>query len=476
MTFSGDMATLLGYAEAELDGGWARWLELVHPEDRAVFDKIAPALAAGEPFHLNYRLVRKDGTFASVRDDGSAIVDSRTGCSRLAGILFDISQQQELSLQLQHAQKMEAFGRLAGGVAHDFNNLLTVFAGYTEMLDSEMAPADPRRDYLNEMRRAGERASSLTSQLLAFSRMQYFSPRSIDLGHVVLEMRKMMRRLIGEDIELVTDLAEDLGSVMTDPRQIETVLINLAVNARDAMPRGGRLLLETANVQIRPNDRRVLAGWKPGSYVQIAVTDTGCGMDEAVRNRIFEPFFTTKEPGHGTGLGLSTCYGIVQQSAGQITVESTPGKGTTFRIFLPRIRKAPGKAKPEPQAAIPRGAGETVLLVDDDAAVKKIHSTLLKSLGYEVLNASNGEEALRVAGNHLQIRLVITDMVMPLMNGTDLAGAIRDVLPQAKVLLTSGYASEPDLVSGGAARTRFLPKPLTRNILAHTLRELLDAK
>ena len=475
MTFSGNLQSLLGFTEAELNGGWKRWLELVHPDDRAMLKELAPG-TNGQPFHVEYRLVGKDGRVVSVRDDGCAVRDEHTGKTRLTGMLLDISEQRELTLQLQHGQKMEAFGRLAGGVAHDFNNLLTIFSGYTDMLLVDLTPQDPRREYLEEMQRAAERASALTSQLLAFSRLQRFSPRTVHLGNVLLEMQKMMRRLIGEDIELVVNVADNLACVLADPRQIETVLINLAVKARDAMPGGGRLLLDASTVTIRPSDRRILAGWSPGAYVQLTVSDTGVGMTEAVRLRVFEPFYTTKAPGRGTGLGLSTCYGIVQQSGGRITVESTPDKGTTFRIFLPRTSKrGRGEGAPAtPRLESPLGQGETILLVEDDFAVQKTYATLLRRLSYRVICASNGDEALRIAGQHPEIRLVITDLVMPLMSGTDLAAEIGKILPKAKILLTSGYSSEPTQSPGSAAAV-FLPKPLSRDILARKLRELLEA-
>ena len=476
LTGSGDFERLLGYTAEEVCAGSKNWLDFVHPDDRHLLKELSVSDADKKPFHLEYRLIRKDRSIASVRDHGCAILDEPTQKTRLVGILHDVSEQRELAFQLQHAQKMEAFGRLAGGVAHDFNNLLTIFSGYTDMLLSELDPEDPQCEPLGEMQRAAERATALTSQLLAFSRHQRSSPRVINLGTVVLELRKMLRRLIGEDVELVMSIAEDLGSVLADPRQIETVLINLVVNARDAMPRGGRLSIETDNLFIRQSDSRVKAGWKPGAYVQITVRDTGTGMDEEVLARIFEPFFTTKAPGQGTGLGLSTCYGTIKQCGGEITVESAAGKGSAFRILLPQVAD-PGDdgsmAEPKAPKAVPRGNNETILIVEDDLAVQKTYSTMLRQLGYNVICGSNGDEALRIASQHPEIRLVITDLVMPLMSGTDLAEELRHILPDTKVVLTSGYSSEPVASSGSMSHTTFLPKPLSRDIIAQKLRELL---
>lgn len=482
MIFSGDVKSLLGYHESELDGGWPRWLQLIHPDDRELLDTLRRSAAPGRPFHLEYRLVRKDGKIASVRDNGCTVVDERTGKLRMVGVLLDISEQRDLVLQLQHAQKMEVFGRLAGGVAHDFNNLLTVFSGYTDMLLAEFSRTDPRHEYLEEMQRAVERASALTTQLLAFGRLQRSSPKMIHLGEILRDLGKMLRRLIGEDIELVISVAEGLGFVYADPRQIETVLINLVVNARDAMPHGGRLSIEASNTNIRSGDRRIQAGWMAGAYVQLAVEDTGIGIEEKLCSKIFEPFFTTKAPGQGTGLGLSTCYGIIEQSGGRIAVESIPGKGSVFRVYLPRVRQNASDlpegrgAGAKPDAALPRGNGETILLVEDDLAVQKIYSTMLQRLGYSVICGSNGDEALRIAGQHPEIDIVITDLVMPLMSGTDLAEELRHILPNPKIVLISGYALEPVEIAGSDRHVLFLSKPLSRDTLACTLRELLESQ
>ncbi len=479
LLMSESVQAMLGHSP--LTGGWPAWMALVHPEDRLAVERQHLSALPGEPYHHEYRVFRADGRVAVVREEGCLVadtVDPTNRRRRLVALLSDISDQRDLALKLQHAQKMEVFGRLAGGVAHDFNNLLTVFSGYTDMLVAELEPQDPRHEYLEEMQRAAERATALTSQLLAFGRMQRSQPALVHLGEVLTDLRKMLRRLIGEDIELVTNVAEGLGMVRADPRQIETVLINLAVNARDAMPHGGRLSIEIANALVRPGDRRTRAGWQPGPYVQMTVADTGIGMSAELCERVFEPFFTTKAPGEGTGLGLATCYGIVEQSGGRIGVESTPGQGSLFRIYLPRVRaEAAAHARREAVSRgadnVPRGKGETILLVEDDLAVQKIYSTMLRRLGYNVLCGSNGDEALRIAGQHPEIGLVITDLVMPFMSGIDLAEELRHTSPNAKVVLISGYASEPENLNS-ARRIPFLAKPLSRDTLACTLRELLE--
>lgn len=479
MTFTGHAGNFLEEAGAGIIT-WQEWLKAVHPEERRGVEKAHRSAIPGKPYHIEYRIIGKNGKISTIRDDGCAVATGPEGELRLVGVLADISEQRGLAMQLHHAQKMEVFGRLAGGVAHDFNNLLTVFSGYTDLLMSEFGECDPRREYLEEMQRAAERASALTSQLLAFGRLQRSIPREIHPGEVLMDVRKMLRRVIGEDIELVIEVGETVGLVFADPRQIETVLINLVVNARDAMPHGGRLSITVADTTLRSNDLRTRRGWKPGPYVSVEVTDTGIGIDPALSSRIFEPFFTTKPPGEGTGLGLATCHGIIEQCGGQIEVESTPGRGSTFRFLLPRLRRAsggdgPGEGKKSKELSlIPRGKGETVLLVEDDLAVQKIYSTMLRRLGYTVICGSNGDEALRIAGVHPEICLVITDVVMPLMSGTDLAGEIRHILPRAKIVLTSGYASEPVETSGALRGTPFLPKPLSRDILASTLRNLIE--
>ena len=336
--------------------------------------------------------------------------------------------------QFRQAQKMEAVGRLAGGVAHDFNNLLTAISGYSEFLLLNLAPEDPNRLDVEEIRKASRRAAGLTRQLLAFSRKQILQPRLMDANGVLRELDKMLRRLIGEDIELVLDLAADLGTVKADPGQIEQAVMNLVLNSRDAMPKGGRVTIETKNVDLGLSYAQSHFDVVPGPHVMIAVSDQGTGMDSATLARVFEPFFTTKEQGKGTGLGLATVYGIVKQSGGSVFVYSEPGQGTAFKIHLPRVQCAaePLKARPEPA---PRPGSETLLLVEDDEQVRHFAKRSLQQFGYEVLEAVNPEEALAVcarADEARRIRLLLTDVVMPRMHGTELAGRVRASLPGSR--------------------------------------------
>jgi len=395
----------------------------------------------------------------------------------ICGIATDITERKSLEAQLRQSQKMEAIGRLAGGIAHDFNNMLTVINGFSELMLLSLPVGDPHRNTAEHIRQAGEKAATLTRHLLAFSRQQVLQPRVLDLNAVVANMDTMLKRMIAEDIDLLTILSPGSTPVKADPGQIQQILMNLVVNARDAMPDGGRLTIETADVVLDTDYARRHVGVSPGRYVMLAVSDNGCGMDKQTQARIFEPFFTTKEEGKGTGLGLSTVYGIVKQSGGNIWVYSEPGRGTTFRIYLPRIEGVaeaivPGKA----QEPLPRGS-ETLLLVEDDAGVRKLAKTTLQTQGYTVLEAAPGEDAMRLSGQHEGlIHLMVTDMVMPEMSGRELAERLKPLRPNMKVLLTSGYTGKAMLHHGeldpGMA---FLQKPFTPQTLARKVREVLDA-
>src|SRR5581483_7414360 len=355
---------------------------------------------------------RKDGTLYTEAMTVTPVRDAQGAISHFIAIKEDITSRKQLEEQLWRAQKMEAVGRLAGGVAHDFNNLLTVIRGYADILSNSLPKKDASlRASVDEILKASERAASLTRQLLAFSRQQVLAPKVLDLNHVVGGVEKMLRRLIGEDIELVTTLQPDLGPVRADPGQIEQVLVNLAVNSRDAMPQGGRLSIETRNVDLdgRSPDPEVVV--KPGPYVEIRVQDTGCGMDEETQSRIFEPFFTTKEKGKGTGLGLATVYGIVKQSGGYIWVSSEPGHGTTFRIHLPRVNASVVQAEQsELETSVRRGT-ETILIVEDEDGVRALCREILLAQGYQVLEAGDGEAAFTVLRQHPgTIHLLLTDV------------------------------------------------------------------
>ena len=417
-----------------------------------------------------------EGTYTPTRDAGGRV-------DGLIGYFRNVTEQkraeaerERLQEQLAQAQKMESVGRLAGGVAHDFNNLLTVINGYAAFLAKELTVRDPLREYALEIGTAGDRAASLTRQLLAFSRKQVSRPRAISLNSVVAEAERMLQRVIGEDIGLVSRLAPHLGLMMADPDQIHQVIMNLAVNARDAMPNGGKLEIATADVELNEAAAAIHPDAAPGRYVRLTVTDTGMGMTEEVRRKIFEPFFTTKEPGKGTGLGLATVYGIVRQNDGWIEVQSESGRGSTFRIHLPRIDS--GVAADEAQAA-PAGASqghETVLIVEDQDAVRGLARTILNQHGYRVLEAANGLEAQVVARGHAgEIDLLLTDVVMPGMDGRLLSERLRKSRPNLRVLLMSGYAEDVLADRGGHAGLDYIQKPFAPGELAAKVREILDA-
>jgi two-component system cell cycle sensor histidine kinase/response regulator CckA len=387
------------------------------------------------------------------------------------------AERENLEEQLRASQKMEAIGSLAGGIAHDFNNLLSVILSYTGFAIDELPENDLIRNDLREVEKAGERAAALIRQLLAFGRKQVLQPVPLSLNQITAGLEKMLRRILGENIDFRQILAPDLGLTMADPGQIEQVLMNLVINARDAMAEGGELTVETSNVEVDEEYAARHVAVTPGSYVQLAVTDTGCGMDDKTRARIFEPFFTAKEKGKGTGLGLSTVYGIIKQSGGNIWVYSEPGKGTTFKIYLPRELSATEAMPIKPQTAAPSATGtETILVVEDEEALRKVAIRALQGAGYSVLAAANGEEALLISARHAgDIRLLLTDVIMPRMSGSVLAQEVTKTRPTLKVIYMSGYTDDA-IVHHGAldAGTHFLAKPFTSVELTRKVREVLD--
>ena len=395
----------------------------------------------------------------------------------LLTLVHDVSERRQLENQLRQSQKMEAVGRLAGGVAHDFNNLLAVITGYCDLLLRKLQPESPERSEVEEIRNAADGASSLTRQLLAFSRRQVVELRVLDLNLVVERLEKMLRRITGEDVELVTRFAPDLPSIRADAGQLEQVLMNLVVNSRDAMPTGGRLLIETAAVDLGDDYVREHHGAVPGHYVMLAVTDTGCGMDEQTRAHIFEPFFTTKGVGEGTGLGLATVYGIVKQSNGFIWVYSEVGKGTTFKIYLPQVdeaAEAPSATVSDPASL---QGSEAILVVEDSPQLRTLIREVLELHGYQVLDAPNGQEALAVAarpGTHVD--LLLTDVIMPGMNGRELADQLSARQPGLKVVFASGYTADALTRYGVEQGSGYLQKPFSPKVLATKVREILDAR
>ena len=409
-----------------------------------------------------------EGLYAPLLDEAGAIRGA-------LAMLRDVSDQQALEEQLLQAQKIEAVGLLAGGVAHDFNNLLTAILGYCELAQLRVEEGSEILPDLWEIRRAAERAAALTRQLLAFSRKQVLQPEVLDPNAEVRELEQMLRRLIGEDIQLATLLSPGLGTVRVDRTQLQQALVNLLVNARDAMPHGGRVLIETRNAQLDEAYSRVHPGAKAGSYVLIAVSDTGTGMTPEVRRRIFEPFFTTKERGKGTGLGLAMVYGVVKQSGGYIWVYSEPGHGTTFKVYLPRVDSPPEGSEEEGPAAETPGGNETVLVAEDDEVVRALVVRLLGLRGYRVIEADGGEAALAASGDSEDVRLLITDVVMGDFSGRQLADRLQARHPGLKVLFISGYTDE-SIASHGVLDPgiRLLEKPFTADVLARRVRQILD--
>jgi two-component system, cell cycle sensor histidine kinase and response regulator CckA len=426
----------------------------------------------------HWRHLRKDGVEIEVEIHATELV--LDGRPSVLTVVTDVSERRRLEAELRQAQKMEAIGRLAGGVAHDFNNIITAVQGYAGLLRRELRERPGALEWCDEIGRAAGRAASLTRQLLSFSRRQPVQPVPLDLNAVLVDMHRMLTRLLGEDIDLVTSPAPGLGRVLGDPGQIEQVIMNLAVNARDAMPEGGLLTIETSDVDLDQEWTAARVGVKPGPYVRLDVTDNGTGIPPEVREHIFEPFFTTKESGKGTGLGLATVYGIVQQSGGAISVYSEPGSGTTFSIYLPHLAadgSAAASGAPALPAADPSPGSETVLLVEDEAQLRELARTVLNGAGYRVLEAPHAEAALALAASYPQpIHLLVTDLVMPGVRGTELARQLTERRPGTRVMFMSGYADDATLHAGSVtADTPFLHKPFSPDELLREVRATLDA-
>jgi two-component system cell cycle sensor histidine kinase/response regulator CckA len=467
---------ILGYTADYLEDSSP--LEQIHPDDLPLVLKAAKeAQNTGVGRRIEYRMRRQDGEWLFLESTASAVRNADGAVEKLVIVNRDISERRQLEEQLRQSQKMDAIGRLSGGVAHDFNNLLGVIIGYTEVLQDHIKEGDSLRVCVDQVLEAGKRAASLTRQLLAFSRQQVLEPKVLILNAVVSDMEKMLRRMIGEDVELTTKLDPQLGKVRADQGQIEQVIMNLAVNARDAMPEGGKLSIETSNTEM---DEAFVKHYaypvQPGAYILLTVSDTGTGMDNATRQRIFEPFFTTKEKGKGTGLGLSMVYGVVKQSGGYIDVDSIVGKGTTFNIYLPRINQNENVDIAQINSPAVLQGKETILLVEDEKNLRTLTRNLLELYGYSVLDAENGSDALTISRQtRSTIHLLLTDIVMPEIGGRALAQKLSKERPDMKVVYMSGYTGQ---TIGGQAVLNpgafFLQKPFTRENLARKIREALE--
>jgi len=467
------LITMLGYGSAEE-------VLLLDPEKQVFANPeehtrlIDEFRRSGTLDGIEVKWKRKDGSTVTVRISGRAVSSADEPADVLEAIAEDVTDRRALEDQFRQAQKMEAVGRLAGGVAHDFNNLLMVISGYAEVMLSKLETEHPLRDKAQAIQQASDRATTLTRQLLAFSRKQLLELKVVDVNAIVADMERLLRPLIGENVELSTKLAPEAGYTRADSGQLEQVLMNLVVNAKDAMPKGGKLTIRTQNSVIDESHRRGQTFIRPGKYVMLSVSDTGTGMDKETQSRIFEPFFTTKEKGKGTGLGLSTVYGIVKQSGGYVMVQSEEGRGTTFQIYLPHTEGTAEKhAAPAPHAAA--GGTETILLVEDEESVRQLVRETLQGKGYRVVEAENGEAGLAAAAQHEgKIDLVITDVVMPGMGGRELAEQLTKARPQTKVLYLSGYTEDSILNEGTVeSGTAFLQKPFTLQNLSRKVRELL---
>jgi PAS domain S-box-containing protein len=472
---SDNVQEMMGYSAEEVyRPNW--WLERVHPEDIAsAAAEIRQKLFPGGRLAHEHRFRHRDGAYHWMRNDMRLLRDAAGKPIEVVGSWLDITERKQLEEQFRQAQKMEAVGRLAGGVAHDFNNLLTVINGYGEILAGSFRAHDPLRGFVEEIRKAGERAAALTRQLLAFSRKQMLVPVVLDINVLLDDIEKMLSRLIGEDIDLKLATQPELWKVKVDPGQMEQVVMNLVVNSRDAMPQGGKLTIETHNFEMDETYAATHTSSKTGQYVLLAVSDTGCGMDEATQSRIFEPFFSTKGE-KGTGLGLATVFGIVKQSGGRIEVYSEPGLGAAFKIYLPRAEDEMRKSKLQIGPPADLRGSETVLLVEDEDGVRALAKLLLEKHGYKVLEARNGGEALLLCREHqADIHLMVTDVVMPIMSGQTLAQHLAPLRPGMKILYLSGYTDEAIVHHGVIGpETPFLNKPFSTDALLRKVRELLD--
>jgi two-component system cell cycle sensor histidine kinase/response regulator CckA len=458
-------------------GTFEAFVERIHPDDReSVRETVEKAMTSGQDFSFQNRSIWPDGTVRRLSGAGRILLGEDGNSVRGVGISLDVTERRTLEDQFQQAQKMEAVGRLAGGVAHDFNNLLTVILGFCELLLIDGDPDDPRQADIAEIQKAGTSGAGLTRQLLSFSRKQIIAPSLLNLNVVVTDMRAMLGRLIGEDVKIVVSLRQDLALVTADRGQIEQIVMNLAVNARDAMPTGGTLTIETANVELDHDYAQTHLAIKPGPYVGLTVTDTGTGMTPEVQARLFEPFFTTKEPGKGTGLGMATVYGIVMRAGGSVGVYSEVGKGTAFKVYFPQTNAEEMIIETPVPLAAPHAGTQTVLVVDDEDGLRELAKRLLQRHGYTVLVAANANEALQRFDEKPSVDVLLTDVVMPGASGPELARQLIARRPALRVIYMSGYTEEAVVQQGVVTPPglAFLHKPFTAAALVETIREVVE--
>jgi signal transduction histidine kinase/CheY-like chemotaxis protein len=476
ISWGGEEDRVFGEGPRPRDATLAGFLDVLEPEDREPAERALRAAARTDgACEVDVRIPGPDGELRSLVLRGRAERRPETGGLEVFGLATDVTERRSLERQLLQSQKMEAIGRLAGGIAHDFNNLLTAILGYARFAMAGLPEGTQAREDIHQIRLAGDRAAALTGQLLAYARRQMVAPRVADLNELVARMQRMLRRLIGEDVALDLACAPDLWATRIDPGQFEQVLMNLVVNARDAMPSGGHIVVGTRNEHFDATAVRHHPEMTPGDYVVLSVGDSGAGMDAATLARVFEPFFTTKEPGKGTGLGLAVCYGIVRQAGGHIWAVSEPGRGSTFTVLLPRSAEAAEAAAPGPLEAPGRGQ-ETVLVVEDEAAVRSLAARTLASLGYHVLEAATGGEALGIARRHQgAIDVLVSDVVMPGMNGPAVAEAVAAARPGVRIVFMSGYADQAaEAENLGMEGAVLLTKPFDPDVLGRTVRSVLD--
>jgi len=473
---SPQIENILGYTQEEWMLDSRNWIRFVHPDDQGAVRDAEETCSKGLAFQAEYRVMRKDGRLVWV-SDSAVVTKAADGKAVMEGIIVDITERKQLEGQLQQSRRMEAVGRLAGGIAHDFNNLLTIIKGYAELAVQRKAVPAPVRADIEHIEDASERAAGLVRQLLAFSRKQVLQPKNLDLNSIVLGLEKLLRRLIGEDIEMRTAVSAGLGTIKADPAQVEQVLMNLVVNARDAMPKGGKMIVETSNVDLDKIYASEHVSVKPGRYVMLAVSDSGMGMSPETIAHIFEPFFTTKGGTKGTGLGLATVYGIVKQSGGYVWVYSEPEKGSTFKVYFPRVDEEVEKSLRTRQDTKAQRGSETVLLVEDDDAVRELAEVILTAQGYKVICANGPKRAEEIAAERSnEIDLVLTDVIMPKMSGRELVKRLSEKNPKLRVLYMSGYTDNV-IAQGGVLEEglAFLQKPFTPRALSQKVREVLDA-